>query len=119
MKQSAIHMQDKDIFRNIFVDHWDQFKEGHPTYDKPQYEAPVQKMLGCGKESNGYSEYICMNCGRDLRRVGFSCKSCFCLSCAKKYVDDFVSQVSSMLHAGMVYRHIILTIPVKFIASER
>ena len=42
-------MQDKDVFRNIFVDHWDQFKEEHPTYDKPQYEEPVQKMLGCGK----------------------------------------------------------------------
>ena len=25
--------------------------------------------------------------------------------------DDFVSQVSSMLHPGMIYRHIILTIP--------
>ena len=74
-------------------------------------EVPVQKMLGCGKESNGYSEYVCMNCGHDLRRIGFSCKSCFCLSCAKKYVDDFVSQVSSILHPGMVYRHIILTIP--------
>lgn len=111
MKQSAIQMQDKDVFRNIFVDHWDQFKEEHPTYDKPQYEAPVQKMLGCGKESNGYSEYICMNCGRDIRRIGFSCKSCFCLSCAKKYVDNFVSQVSSMLYSGMVYRHIILTNP--------
>jgi len=111
MKQSAIQIQDKDVFQNIFIDHWDQFKEEHPTYDKPQYEEPVQKMLGCGKESNGYSEYICINCGQDLRRIGFSCKSCFCLSCAKKYVDDFVSQVSSMLHPGMVYRHIILTIP--------
>ena len=77
-------MQDKDVFRNIFVDHWALFKEKHPTYDKPQYEVPVQKMLGCGKESNGYSEYICMNCGHDLRRIGFSCKSCFCLSCANK-----------------------------------
>jgi len=111
MKLRATQIPDKEIFRNIFIDHWDQFKEEHPTYDKPQYEEPVQKMLGCGKESNGYSEYICMNCGRDVRRVGFSCKSCFCLSCAKKYVDDFVSQVSSMLHPGMVYRHIILTNP--------
>ena len=68
-------------------------------------------MLGCGKESGGYSEYICMNCGRDIRRVAFSCKSCFCLSCSKKYVDDFVSQVSKMLHPGVVYRHIVLTIP--------
>ncbi len=57
---------------------------------------------------------ICMNCGRDIRRVAFICKSCFCLSCSKKYVDDFVSQVSKMLHPGVVYRHIVLTIPEQF-----
>ena len=28
------------------------------------YEAPVQKMLGCRDASNGYSEYICVYCGR-------------------------------------------------------
>jgi hypothetical protein len=26
MKQSSIQMQDKDVFRNIFIDHWDPFK---------------------------------------------------------------------------------------------
>jgi len=68
-------------------------------------------MFGCGKESNGYSEHICMDCGQDIRRIAFSCKSGFCLSCSKKYVDDFVSQVSKMLHPGVTYRHIVLTIP--------
>jgi len=38
-------------------------------------------------------------------------KSCFCLSCAKQYVDNFVSQVSKMLHPGVIYRHIVLTLP--------
>lgn len=52
-----------------------------------------------------------MYCGRDRRRVPFSCKSCFCLSCAKQYVDNFVSQVSGMLHRGVIYRHIVLTLP--------
>ena len=103
--------QDKEIFRSIFEEHWSYFKKKHTKYDNKQYEVPVQKMLGCGRESGGYSEYICMDCGRDIRRVCFSCKSCFCLSCAKKYVDDFVSQVSKMLHPGVVYRHIVLTIP--------
>lgn len=68
-------------------------------------------MLGCGNESGGYSEHICMNCGRDVRRVPFSCKSCFSLSCAKRYVDDFVSRVSEILHPGVIYRHIVLTLP--------
>lgn len=103
--------QDGNIFEQIFIDHWEGFKKLNPKFDTDQYNEPVQKMLGCGKESNGYSEYICMTCGRGLRRIAFSCKSCFCLSCAKKYVDDFVSQVSSMLHPGIIYRHIVLTIP--------
>ncbi|MCI5131275.1 MAG: hypothetical protein D3904_07070 [Candidatus Electrothrix sp. EH2] len=102
---------DKEIFANIFLDNWDDFKNQHPAYVTPQYEDPIQKMLGCGKESNGYSEHICMDCGQDVRRIAFSCKSGFRLSCAKKYVDDFVCQVSKMLHPGVTYRHIVLTIP--------
>ena len=111
MKQSSSQSQDKEVFRKIFTDHWVSFCGQHPGYAEDQYEEPVEKMLRCGKESGGYSEYICMYCGRDLRKVCFSCKSCFCLSCAKGYVDEFVSQVSKMLHSGVVYRHIVLTIP--------
>ena len=40
-----------------------------------------------------------------------SCKSALCLRCAKVYVDTWVSQVSQMLHEGVIYRHIILTVP--------
>ena len=58
---------DKDIFWTIFIDHWDSFKERHPGYVVAQYEEPVQKMLGCGKESSGYSEYRCVHCGLDVR----------------------------------------------------
>jgi len=114
MKNTTINkstITDKDIFKSIFKDNWDEFKILNPRYDTDQYEVPVQKMLGCGEEFNGYSEYGCMHCGRDTRRVPFSCKSCFCLSCAKQYVDDFVSQVSKMLHSGVIYRHIVLTLP--------
>ena len=102
---------DKEIFKAIFKKHWEGFKAEFSRYDNEQYEEPVQKMLGCGEEFSGYSEYLCMNCGGDKKRVPFSCKSCFCLSCAKKYVDDFVSQVSAMLHPGVIYRHIVLTLP--------
>ena len=102
---------DKDIFKKIFKDHWDEFKKQHSRYNEEQYEEPVQKMLGCGEEFSGYSEYICIYCGLDKKKVPFSCKCCFCLSCAKKYVDDFVSQISAMLHPGVIYRHIVLTLP--------
>jgi hypothetical protein len=43
-----------------------------------------------------------------------SCKSSLCLRCAKVYVDNWVSQVSKMLHEGVIYRHIILTVPAMF-----
>ena len=83
-----------EIFRSIFIDHWESFTKRHLNYDTPQYEEPVQKMLGCGKENGGYSEYRCAHCGRDVWRIGFSCKSCFCLSYTKKYADALVEQVS-------------------------
>jgi len=36
------------------------------------------------------------------------------LRCAKVYVDNWVSQVSQVLHEGVIYRHIILTVPAMF-----
>ncbi|MBU8849597.1 MAG: transposase zinc-binding domain-containing protein [Desulfobacterales bacterium] len=86
VKKSII--PDRDVFKTIFRDQWEEFKEKHPQYNTEQYDTSVQKMLGCGDEFNGYSEYICMYCGRDRKRVPFSCKCCFCLSCAKQYVDN-------------------------------
>lgn len=68
-------------------------------------------MLDCGTEMCGYAEYRCKSCGLDFKKVPFSCKSMFCLSCSKVYTDNFVSRVSEMMHPGMRYRHVILTIP--------
>jgi hypothetical protein len=36
------------------------------------------------------------------------------LRCAKVYVDNWVNQVSKVLHEGVIYRHIILTVPAMF-----
>ncbi len=102
---------DQNILKIIFLDHWDGFKESRPRYDSDQYNEPVKKMLGCGEEYNGFSEYICMNCGLDKKRIAFSCKGTFCLSCAKQYSDDFVSTITEMLHVGVIYRHVVLTLP--------
>jgi len=111
MKLPISTHQDKTAFTTIFREHWAEFLALHPAYQCPQYTEPVRKMLACGTASNGYSEYLCMQCGRDLRRVCFSCKSCLCLSYAKGYVDDFTEQVGSMLHPGVSYWHVVLTIP--------
>ena len=52
---------DHELFRKIFIDHWSGFKERYPCYSIAQYEDVVQKMLGCGKETGGYCEYLCMD----------------------------------------------------------
>ena len=101
---------DKNIFKEIIEDNWELFKARYPRYDVPQYNSAVHKSLKCGSEEGGFADYICVDCG-ESRRVCFSCKSCFCLSCSKVYVDNFVEQISKMLHPGVVYRHVILTIP--------
>jgi hypothetical protein len=62
----------------------------------------------------GYVEYRCLHCGQGKHLVSMSCKSSLCLRCAKVYVDNWVSQVSKVLHEGVIYRHIILTVPAMF-----
>ena len=108
----AAPAQDWNVFQQIFVEHWDGFKHAYPRYNTPYYDGLVDKMLGCGNpEKIGYREYRCLHCGQGTHRVAMSCKSALCLRCAKVYVDTWVSQVSQMLHEGVIYRHIILTVP--------
>src|SRR5215471_967281 len=72
-------------------------------------------MLACGNPAKmGSIAYRCLHCGQGQHLVAMSCKSSLCLRCAKVYVDNWVSQVSQMLHAGVIYRHIILTVPAMF-----
>jgi Putative transposase/Transposase zinc-binding domain len=107
--------RDWNVFQQIFAEHWDGFKHAHPRYQTAYYEGLVAKMLACGNPAlMGYVEYRCLHCGQGTHRVAMSCKSSLCLRCAKVYVDDWVSQVSKMLHEGVIYRHIILTVPAMF-----
>jgi Transposase zinc-binding domain/Putative transposase len=82
------------------------------------YDGLVAKMLACGNpEQMGYIEYRCRHCGQGKHLVAMSCKSSLCLRCAKVYVDNWVSQVSQVLHEGVIYRHMILTVPAMFRAT--
>src|SRR5215831_2513058 len=104
--------QDWNVFQQIFVEHWDGFKHVYPRYNTPYYDGLVDKMLGGGNpEKIGYREYRWLHCGQGTHRVAMSCQSALCLRCAKVYVDTWVSQVSQMLHEGVIYRHIVLTVP--------
>ena len=46
-----------------------------------------------------------------MKKVPFSCKSSFCLTCAKLYTDQWVEYISRTLFPGVRYRHIVLTVP--------
>jgi hypothetical protein len=104
--------RDWSVFQQIFADHWEAFQHAHPRYQTPYYDALVAKMLACGNpEKIGHIEYRCLHCGQGKHLVAMSCKSSLCLRCAKVYVATWVSQVSQVLHEGVIYRHIILTVP--------
>jgi Putative transposase/Transposase zinc-binding domain len=109
---TAAATPDWNVFKQIFAEHWDGFTRVYPRYQRSYYDDLVEKMLGCGNpEKVGYIVYRCLHCGEGTHRVAMSCKSSLCLRCAKVYVDNWVSQVSRMLHEGVIYRHIVLTVP--------
>ncbi len=111
----AAPAQDWNVFQQIFAEHWEGFKGLHPRYNQPYYDALVQKMLACGDpDKMGSIEYRCLQCGEGTHRVSMSCKSSLCLRCAKVSVDTWVSQVSKVLHEGVISRHLILTVPAMF-----
>jgi len=101
----------KNIFKRIIEENWEEFKIRYPSYDSQQYNEAIKKVIECGSTLGGYTEFRCINCGIGERKVPFSCKSMFCLSCSKVYTDNLVCQVSKILHPGMRYRHVVLTIP--------
>src|SRR5499427_4117317 len=103
------------VFQQIFADHWEAFQQAHARYQTPYYAGLVAKMLACGQPAQiGYRAYRCLDCGQGTHVVALSCKSSLCLRGAKVYVDTWVSQVSPVLHEGVIYRHIILTVPAMF-----
>ena len=101
-----------NVFKQIFTEHWEGFKQFRPRYNTLHYDDLVDKMLRCGNPDQiGYIEYRCLHCGQGTHRVAMSCQSSLCLRCAKVYVDNWVAQVGKMLHDGVIYRHIVLTVP--------
>ncbi|RPJ17790.1 MAG: transposase [Chloroflexi bacterium] len=102
---------DKNTFKQIFYDHWDAFKQTRPQFDHSDYNDTIQKMLDCGDPKKmGFVQYRCCSCG-EIRRIAFTCKSCFCLSCAKVYTDRWADFIARRLMPGVTYRHVVLTMP--------
>ena len=79
-----------NVFKQIFVEHWEGFKHVSPRYNTRYYDGLVDKMLGCGNpDKMGDLAYRCPHCGQGEHRVAMSGKSSLCLRCAKVYVDNW------------------------------
>jgi len=100
----------KDTFKQIFRDHWEPFQQAHSRYQDRHVQTVIDNMLGCGTPEAGYTTYLCPHCLAE-KRVAFSCKSSFCLSCCKVYVDEWVAHIGRTLYEGVSYRHVVLTMP--------
>lgn len=103
----------KNVFKQIFIDHWSEFQQMNPRYKTGYYDKTIKKMLGCGDPENGFISYRCLQCG-EVKKIPFSCKSSFCLSCAKIYTEEWVDYIGGALFTGMRYRHVVLTVPEQF-----
>ena len=93
---------DKATFKQIFRDYGEAFWQRYGHYFDVNVREVVDKMLGCGDLASGYSTYRCDHCP-EVKRVAFSCKSSFCLSCCKVYIDEWVRHIGQTLYEGVAY----------------
>ncbi len=101
---------DKETFKQIFRDHYEGFRKKNPRYNATYYREAIEKMLKCADEKWGYARYICMKCLAE-KKVPFTCKSSFCMSCAQIRLKNWLQQMGGILFEGVNYRHVVLTIP--------
>ena len=103
------------IIKKIFQDHWDEFLSQHkdkiPEEMQSSVIEAVNKMLICGTKEMGYAVYMCTDCSKHPEKfVFFTCKSRFCTSCGKVYVDKWVKKMTAEI-LDKPHRHLVFTIP--------
>lgn len=99
----------KQVIKQIFIDHWDEFKKIYFGKIRENVYREVEKMINCGSIENGFIEFKCEACG-ETKKVGFTCKSRFCTSCGKVHVDNWVEDLTAKL-IKTKHRHMVFTIP--------
>lgn len=105
--------KERITIKQIFAEHWMEFKQTKlntiPEEIQKSVEEAVEKMLGCGDPKKGYAKYVCTDCG-EQKVVGFSCKSRFCNSCGKVYIENWVEkQIETIIDSP--HRHVVFTVP--------
>jgi len=104
--------RDWSVFTPIFADHWEPFQHAHPRSQTAYSAALGATMLACGHPAQmGYVADRCRQGGQGTHRVAMRCQASWCWRCATVHVENWVSQVSTRLHAGGSARHLILTVP--------
>ena len=94
------------------ADHWDRFTHAHLRDQTVYDDGLMAKRLACGSpDTMGSLAERCLYCGQGTCRVAMRGPSSLCLQCATVSVATWVSQVRQRLHAGVLERHIILTVP--------
>lgn len=102
----------KQIFTDHFEGFWEKNNEKYPKEEREHIFEEVTKMINCGNTALGFVAYICMFCF-NIIKLGFTCKSKFCVKCGKKYVSEWVEKkVKQILEVP--HRHCIFTIPEQF-----
>jgi Putative transposase/Transposase zinc-binding domain len=111
----AERSRDGSVFKQSFAEHWTAFQHAHPRSQTSSYDGLVAQRLACGHPATmGYGAYRCLQCGQGKPLVAMRCPSSLCWRCAKVSGDNWVSQVSKVLHEGVLYRPIVLTVPAMF-----
>ena len=77
----------KGKMRLILEDQWSSFLKIYDKKIRPDVKVEVDKVLHCKDTRYGYIELKCESCN-ETKKVGFTCKSRFCTSCGKIYVDN-------------------------------
>ena len=99
----AVPSRDWSVFKQICADHWEPFQRAPPRYQTAYDDDLVATRLACGNPENmGDLAYRCLQCGQGQHLVAMSCTSSLCLRCAKVSVDNWGSQVSQVLHEGVL-----------------
>ena len=112
----AAPSRDWSVFQQIFADHWEAFQHAHPRYQTPYYDGLVAQDARVWQSGEDRVHRIPLSAlwpgqapgGDELQIVACACGA------PKSHVDNWVSQVSRVLHEGVIYRHIILTVPAMF-----
>lgn len=97
----------KGKMNKILEDHWNSFVKLYGKNIRPNVEAEVDKVLRGKDTKYGYIDLKCKKCN-ETKKIGLTCKSIFCTSCGKIYVDNWIDSLLSKL---INVRHIVFTIP--------